>query len=172
MNSKLRKNKTLNSYEEETFLTLINSNQEKLYRIAYSYVKNKDDALDIVQEAVYKAYISYNKLKDKKYQETWLVRILINTALDSLKKKKKVVNLDLSTIENITIDDNSDDINKKLDIEDALNSLNEKQRTVIVLKYFEDMKFDDIAKVLDCPISTVKSTLYRALKIMKINLKE
>lgn len=156
---------------EDSFLSLVTKNQEKLYRIAYSYVKNKDDALDIVQESVYKAYISYHKVKEKRYENTWLVRIVINTSIDFLKKNNKVIALDMGYMENMK-DSKSENIHTKVIVEEALDKLNEKQKTVVILRYFEDMKLEDIASILDAPVSTIKTTLYRALKDMKVNLKE
>ncbi len=156
---------------EERFLSLINDNQDKLYKIAYSYVKNKDDALDIIQESIYKGYIAYDKVKKLEYEKTWITKIVINTAIDFINKNKKIVSMDTHFIGNIA-DSQIDHVDEKLVVEHALDNLNEKQRTVIILKYFEDMKLDEIAEILDAPISTIKSILYRTLKKMKIDLKE
>ncbi|MDP5274210.1 sigma-70 family RNA polymerase sigma factor [Chengkuizengella axinellae] len=164
------KNKLLRE-KEESFLSLIHENQEKLYRIAYSYVKNKDDALDIVQETVYKAYISYHKVKKIQYENTWLTRILINTSIDFIKKNNKVVSMDMEFIEK-TSDFNNDNFHQTVEVKEAIEKLNEKQKTVIILRFFEDMKLEEIAKILESPVSTIKSTLYRALNEMNITLKE
>ncbi|MGM7681337.1 sigma-70 family RNA polymerase sigma factor [Cytobacillus sp. Hm23] len=165
------RNKKSNKEMEDRFLYLINNNQEKMYKIAYSYVKNKDDALDIVQETVYKAYISYDKVKKEQYENTWLTRILINVSIDFIKKNKRVVSIDTNFIENLS-DERKDLVHEQIVVREALEKLNEKQKTVIILRYFEDMKLEEIAKILNLPVSTIKSTLYRALKEMNINLKE
>lgn len=160
--------------QEERFLSLTNDNHDKLYRIAYSYVKNKDDALDIIQEAVYKGYKSYHKVKQREYEKTWITKIVINTAIDFIKKNKKVVCMDKSFIENAADFEinHFNNIDEKLAVEHALQNLNEKQRAVVILKYFEDMKLDEIADILNAPVSTIKSILYRTLEKMKIDLKE
>lgn len=160
-----------NQLREEVFLSLVQKNQDRMYKIAYSYVKNKEDALDVVQETVYKGYISYGKVKKVEYVETWLIRILINEAIDVLKKNKKVVTLEYGQLEVLSSDD-SDLVNQKVVVHEALDKLNEHERTIVILRYFEDMKLMDVAKFLDKPISTIKSTLYRALKKMEIELKE
>jgi RNA polymerase sigma-70 factor (ECF subfamily) len=165
------KGKRAQKEREERFLALININQQKLYRIAYSYVRNKDNALDIIQEAVYKGYISYHKVRKPEYEKTWITKIVINTAIDFLRKNKKVIAMDMSFIENRG-DSGSDPINDKLVVEQALENLNERQKAVIILRFFEDMKLKEIADILDEPISTIKSLLYRALKIMKLDLRE
>lgn len=74
--------------DEKAFIELIEKQREKLYRVAYAYVKNEEDALDIVQETVYKAYISIDTLRKPKYFNTWLTKILINISLATLKKIK------------------------------------------------------------------------------------
>ncbi|MDX8362700.1 MULTISPECIES: sigma-70 family RNA polymerase sigma factor [Bacillaceae] len=165
------RNKKSSKEMEDRFLYLINNNQEKMYKIAYSYVKNKDDALDIVQETVYKAYISYDKVKKAQYENTWLTRILINVSIDFIKKNKRVVSIDTNLIENIS-DSRKDLVHEQIFVKEALEKLNEKQKTVIILRFFEDMKLEEIAQILNLPTSTIKSTLYRALKEMNINLKE
>lgn len=165
------KSKQKHKEQEERFLSLINDNHDKLYKIAYSYVKNKEDALDIVQEAVYKGYVSYHKVKKPEYEKTWITKIVINTAIDFIRKNKKVVAMNTSFIENVA-DSGIGHIEERLAVEHALESLTEKQRAVIILKYFEDMKLDEIADILDAPVSTIKSILYRTLEKMKIDLKE
>lgn len=155
----------------DSFLKLVEENQEQLYKMAYSYVKNKEDALDIVQDSICKAYVSYNTLKNTQYEKTWLIRILINTSLDFIKKNKKVISLNMDYMENV-IDTKSQNHHTKIVLDEALDKLNEKQKTVIILRYFEDMKLDDIASTLNTPVSTIKSILYRALDEMKIYVKE
>ena len=63
------------------FDELVKSCQEKLYRIAYSYVNNRDDALDIVSESVYRAYLNLRTLKNPSYFNTWIIRIVINQSI-------------------------------------------------------------------------------------------
>lgn len=73
---------------EKAFQELIQDEKNKLFRMAYLYVKNEDDALDIVHDTIYKAFISIKKLKEPQYFSTWISRILINSALDFIKKKQ------------------------------------------------------------------------------------
>lgn len=149
--------------DEEAFLFLMNECKEKLYRTAYSYVKDESLALDIVQETVYKAYISIEKLKKEEYFTTWITRILINNALDVVKKNNKVVYLaDKQFFENI---EESEKISseEKICLWEAIDSLEEKHREVIVLKYFNDMTVTEIAEVLSYPVGTVKTYLNKGL---------
>ncbi len=75
-----------NTAETEQILT---ENYERYYRLAYSYMRNEDDALDVVQESAYRAIRDCGKVKNKDYLSTWIYRIVVNTALDMLRRKKK-----------------------------------------------------------------------------------
>lgn len=152
--------------DDEAFEYIINNCKERLYRTAFAYVKNEEQALDIVQETVYKAYVSIEKLKNPEYFNTWITRILINNALTVIKKNSKVVYLDNNELINniIANEANSDE---KIYIWQALEQLELKHREVIILKYFDDLTVTEIARVLDCPVGTVKTYLNKGLKKLR-----
>lgn len=125
--------------------------------------------MDIVQEAVYKAYVKKNNLKQPEYFMTWITRILINCAMDFLKKSKRVTNFDENFNEADKRKISSEEI---IDLYSALKELDERSKTVVVLRYFEDMTLQDISNVLDLQLSTTKTILYRALDKLKIKLEE
>lgn len=139
----------------------IQNNQDKFYRIAYSYVKNREDALDIVQEAVLKALKSYKKVKEPNYFTTWFYRILTNTAISYIRKSKKIIPMSDHMIEAFASD------TSHLDLYDALDLLKPDDRTLIILRYFEDMKFKDISAITGLNISTVKTRHTRILEQLK-----
>lgn len=163
--------KSMNPASEEAFIQLVNRNQDKMYRMAYSYVKNKDDALELVQETVYKAYLSYHKVRNKSFEDTWLIRILINNAMDLIRQKKKIIPMFREDLQESSLEITNEVENRML-VNEALEVLNEVEKTVIILRYFEDLKLMDVAKILDKPVNTIKSTLYRALEKMKIEISE
>lgn len=154
--------------DEDSFTLLMNEMQGRLYRMAFSYVRNKDDALEIVQETVYKAFISIHKLQKPQYFSTWLIKISVNCALDYIRKSKKIVFMDKDHEDSYVPEDRGETI----DLYEALRVLDEKTRIVIVMRYFEDMPLKEIANILDTPLSTVKSMIYRGLEKLKINLEE
>ncbi|KGK85775.1 hypothetical protein DP68_15900 [Clostridium sp. HMP27] len=160
------RNKTINVNE---FENLIKENKERLYKIAYSYVGNSYDAMDIVQEAVYKAYVKKSNLKQPEYFMTWITRILINCAIDFLKKSKKITNFDENFNE---ADKNKVTPEEIIDLYSALKDLDERSKAIVVLRYFEDMTLKDISNILDLPLSTTKTILYRTLSELKIKLEE
>lgn len=158
------------SGDKDAFAKLIYDKKEMLYKTAYIYVKNKEDALDIVSETVYRAYKGIKKLKNPEFFNTYVIRILINCAIDMLKKKNKFA----SDGETVLLNESSVDerIEENIDLYRAVDMLNAKYKTVIILKYFRDMTFEDISRVMQCPIGTVKTYLHRALKVLRLNLIE
>lgn len=153
---------------ERKFEDYIINNNELFYRLAYSYVKNTDDALDVVQESIYKAFSSIDSLKDYSYIKTWFYRIIVNTSLDLLRKRKREVVTD----EEYIFDENNGECDKyhDIDLKNALDDLPEKYRSIIILRYFEDLKIEEISKVLNENINTVKTRLYKGLKILRISM--
>lgn len=132
---------------DRVFQELIEEEKNKLYRIAYLYVKNEDDALDIVQETVYKAYISIKNLKNINYFSTWITRILINSALDFIKKKSRIIPIDeFSHLPNI--EEHEHEMEDSIDLVEAIERLNEPYKTVIILRYYKDFTIFKVKKKL------------------------
>ena len=142
-------------------------NQERFYKIAYSYVKNEDDALDIVHDAICKALQKIDTLKDIEVVKTWFYKILVNSAIDYIRKNNKYVSLSQEDMINEKI---SNDIYSDIDLEQALDRLPEEYKSIIMLRYFEDMKIEEIANVLQQNINTVKTKLYKGLRRLKIKI--
>ena len=151
---------------EELISKQLLEDYDRLYRVAFSYVHNQEDAMDIVQESAYKAIKSSHKVREASYVSSWIYRIVINTSLDFIKKNKKVV-VGVEEYMGKYVDKYTD-----FDLENTLNALDEKERTVIVLRFFEDMKLSEIAKITEENINTVKTRLYRALDKLKVELNE
>lgn len=137
---------------------------DQLYRTAYLYVRNREDALDIVQETSYKAFLSIGQLKNEKFFLTWLTKILINCSYDVLKKNKNELPSN-STIELAT--DKREKIEENLDLLEAINRLNEKHKNAIILFYFQDLPISEVAKVMKTPENTVKTYLSRGKERLK-----
>lgn len=144
----------------------IKENQEKMYKTAFTYVHDRDEALDIVQESIAKALQNINKLKYEEYVKTWFYRILINESLQHIKKNKKNNLFELENLEN-EIADYSEIPIENIEIYKCINKLNEKIRTVIILRFFEDMKIEEIAYSTRTNENTVKSRLYKGIQELK-----
>lgn len=153
---------------EKHFIEYITSHKESHYRLAYSYVKNVEDALDVVQESIYKAISTLSTLKNPEYLKTWFYKILVNTSLDLLRKRKKLVVMDEEALSGL--DSEVFDRYEEIDLQNALDRLPVSYRSVVVLRFFEDLKIEDIAAVLDENVNTVKTRLYKALKMLRIEM--
>ena len=151
-----------------SFEKLLLQYKSYLYKVAYTYVKDKQVALDILQETSFKAWLNIHTLKDEEKFKPWITKILVNTALNYIKKESKVIYMEDENP--IIYSEKSISIEEKLDLYDAIDLLKPKYKTVIILKYFDDMKIEDIAKVLDENVNTVKIRLYRGLKKLRLEL--
>lgn len=137
-------------------------NYEKYYRMAYSYVFREQDAMDIVQEGAYRAILKSDLLKQPEYVDTWICKIMINEALRFL-KKNKLASVDMEDLPEQGQEDQVEDI----DLQRALDKLDEQERVIVVLRYFEEEKIDTIGKIMELNVNTVKSRLYRAMDKLK-----
>ncbi|SHN63614.1 RNA polymerase sigma factor [Desulfitobacterium chlororespirans] len=149
------------------------ANQETIYRLAYSYVKHPEDALDVVQESIIKAISSVNTLRDSQGMKSWVYRIVINTALDFLRKQKRLVVVDSETISTY-IDEPAAGYEEgsDLDLASALEKLPPAERGRIILRYYEDLKIEEVALVLQENVNTTKSRLYATLKKLRVQMEE
>jgi len=156
--------------DASAFEELMKACQEKLYRIAYSYLKNRDDALDIVSESVYRAYVNLRTLKNPEYFNTWIIRIVINQAINLKNKNQKVILTEdmhfiTGKVDRLTTDE-------IMDLHAAMDMLDDNQKAVIILKYFEDLTITQVAEIMNRPVGTVKTYLHGALKNLRLELKE
>lgn len=152
--------------KREKLETYVTENINKIYRLAFSYVKNEHDAEDIVNESVRKALDCIEQLRNEEFLGTWFFRIVINTSNTYLKSKSKLIYLDEIVENSLTTEDKYQDT----DLYDAVMKLDSKYRIVIILKFYEDMTIERISEVLDENISTVKTKLYKALKKLRLEI--
>lgn len=157
--------------DKKAFEELINIYEDRLYREAYIKCKNEEDAKEVIQETIYKAYKSIGKLKEPKYFKTWISRILINVANDYFSKYGMV---DLEHDESVLVREVviEEKIEVKIDLYNAMDELEPKYQDAIRLKYIEDLKIEDISEILDRPVNTIKTHLRKAIQEMKNLLKE
>lgn len=154
--------------DKEAFYAIIEPIQERLYKTAFVYMHNEQDALDCVYETIYKAFISIKNLKSPNYFCTWITKILINTCNDKLEENKEIELLNKNSPERaINPDDLQTNINENIDLMNAIKSLDETQRDVLVMRYFEDMSLNQISKERDMPLGTVKSHISRGLTALR-----
>lgn len=154
----------------ERLIQYILENQDRFYRMAYSYTKHQEDALDVVQSAVCKALEAHGSLKNEESVRTWFYRILINECLTVLKKRKRVLLAgDGPEREEVYYErgyEQDDDVEKELD------RLERDIQGIIRLRFFEELSLKEISCVTGLNLNTVKTKLYRGLKQLKENIQE
>lgn len=156
---------TIPKLSDEEFIRLTEAKSDSFYRVAYGYVRNTEDAKDIVQEAICKAYVHRSRLKDADKFYPWFYRILTNTAASFLRKHARTVPWDQEVLDlPVSQEDRWGDA---LLVREVLSGLEAKSRTVIILKIYENMTFSEIAQIVKKPENTVKTLYYRGLKSLK-----
>lgn len=156
--------------DKNSFICIFKKYKINLYKIAYMYVKDEEKALEILQETIVKGVFNIHKLKNPSYFKTWITRILINVAIDMNRTSSKFEQLDeahniIEHIEAISLEE-------RLDLYNAVDLLKDNYKTVIIMKYFNDMKIKEIAEIMSIPESTVKTYITRAKSTLKKILKE
>ena len=150
--------------DEEAFFSFLSIHKRKLYGIAYSYMHNESDALDMLQEGAYKGWLKCHTLKDPTAMLPWLIRILIRCCIEEIRRRKRRPPIVMEQAHR-----NSPEMVSvaKLDMENALNRLKPKYRHVIILRYYNDMTIPEIAKALGKAEGTVKTWLHQGLKQLR-----
>lgn len=156
--------------DKQCFSEIAKKHKIYLYKTAYSYVKNEEDALEILQECTYRAMINITKLKKPSYFKTWITRIVINCSLDFINKRNIVCSLNDEV--KLDVMKSNISIDEKLDLYNAIDLLRDNYKTVIILKYFNDMTIETISMVMETPENTVKTYLRRAKDSLSKILKE
>ena len=151
--------------QDEIIEQIILKKYNSYYRMAMSFVHNEADAVDIVQEGAYNAIKNSDSLKHIEFAETWVYRIMMNEIYKRL-NTKKVKSIDDGDFIDLQVEDKYENI----DLMIALDSMPDNDKAVIQLKYFEDLKLDEIAYILGENLSTVKSRLYRGLKKLRCKM--
>jgi RNA polymerase sigma-70 factor (ECF subfamily) len=164
------------------FDSLVMPYLDSLYNTAYRMTRSSEDAEDLVQETFFKAYKYYDKFQEGTNLKAWLFKILKNTFINNYRKKKlQPRSVDFAEIEDsferIVRRDASDQpadpesvyFNGVLDddVRKALESLPYDYRMVVILADLEDFSYKEIAEILDCPVGTVMSRLYRGRKLLE-----
>lgn len=155
----------------ESFYKLLLPIKEKLYKVAYVYLRNEHDTLDCIHEAIIKAIQSLDTLKEPQYFNTWMMKITINKCKDYIKKNNKVVLVDIEDYKDIIAMD-EEKFECAEDITDVLNKLSYKEREFIVMRYLKDMPLKEISNITTTPLGTIKSSISRTLRKMKKYMEE
>jgi RNA polymerase sigma-70 factor (ECF subfamily) len=151
----------------EAFNLLVSRWERRIFNYLLRLLANREDALDVSQEVFLKAYQNLPKLDAVEKFAGWLFRIAHNEAFSLLRRKRPETALptELRPAGGRLLP-----IELSLAVESALKLLNEDQRDAVLLKIYQGFKFEEMAEILGCPVSTVKSRLYTALDLLKTTL--
>lgn len=157
--------------DKDAFTYIFLYMQNKLYRIAYSRLKNEADALDAIQETIIHTYNNLHQLENIEAFESWIITILCNECNKIFNQKNKIHFLDITEIEDneVIIENNIDD---SLIFHDLIKSLNVKEKNILTLYYQNNYTSEDISKSLNIKDNTVKSIIKRAKAKLEKFLKE
>jgi RNA polymerase sigma-70 factor (TIGR02954 family) len=153
--------------DDNAFYQLMQLHKERLYRVAYAFLRNEPDALEVIQEATCRAYLKKAQLKQPAFFSTWLTRILIHCCIHEQKRKKRWV---VDGMQRDYADSRVDYTDDRLLLQDAMARLAPEQRHIIILKYFEDLTIREIATLLGHPEGTIKTWLHKALSTLRRDL--
>jgi RNA polymerase sigma-70 factor (ECF subfamily) len=168
--------------EEEAFNRIVRHWERKIYNLAWHMLGNREDAQDIVQETFLSVFRSIRSLREPGSFATWLYKITLNHCRARRKSRSSdLLALDLAfdrtgdtaaPLEDIPAASNGSESMEALDIvRKALADLSEDHRTAIVLKEYVGLSLEELANVMNCPLSTAKSRLYHGLRGVQRNLK-
>lgn len=152
----------------EAYNLLVSRWEKRVFNYLLRITGSPDDALDLSQDAFLKAYQNIGKLDDPARFGPWLYRIAHNEAYSTFRKRRPETPLEDAGAERKAAPGFSLDLS--LAVTAALDRLNPEQREAVVLKVYEGFKFEEMAEVIGCPVSTVKSRLYTALDLLKAEL--
>ena len=155
--------------QNQAFRKLISENKNQLYYHIRNIVLNHDDTDDVLQNTFIKIFSNLNSFNHESRLSTWMYKIATNEALNFLNTKAKKYGLQTdelqeSLIENLTMDDffSGDEIELKL--QKAIATLPEKQQLVLKMKYFQELKYEEIAEILDTSVGGLKASYHHAVK--------
>jgi len=168
--------------DANAFAEWASAEQARLYRIAYAHLRSEHDALEAVQETVYRAFKHIRKLREPGYMRTWVTRILLHYCLDELKRRtrtrlhteREMAVAAAGGIEpSLFAERQGEGIDvQAIAVRMAIDGLSPASKQMIILKYLEDMTIVQIAALLELPEGTVKTRLHRALQELRQDMNE
>lgn len=159
----------INSVREgdtDAFGELVRKYEDFVFTLILGLVHSEDTAKDVAQEVFLRAYRGIRRFELKSSFKTWLYRIAHNTAISHLNREKAKTRIDINQATEPVFDTRGRQ-SLRLTLEKLIRLLKPDHRSVIILHYYDDLKYEEIAEVMDCPIGTVKIRLYRAKHELK-----
>lgn len=169
--------------DRRSFDLLVIKYQHKVMGLVRRFVKDQAEAEDVAQEAFIKAYRAINSFRGDSAFYTWLYRIAVNTAKNTLdaRKRRPGSDIDIDDVEdfgfsdNLRVDENPENLLAGEDmhriVEETLAGLPDELRKALMLREFDGLSYEDIAQIMDCPIGTVRSRIFRAREAIDVAIR-
>ncbi|WP_335870894.1 RNA polymerase sigma factor SigW [Bacillus sp. 2205SS5-2] len=171
--------------DQNAFAEIVELYKDKVFQICYRMLGNRHEAEDMAQEAFMKAYINIHTFQQNRKFSTWLYRIATNLCIDRIRKKKPDYYLDAEVrgTEGLTLysqvstdaalpEEEVESMELQETIQKKISNLPEKYRSVIVLKYIEELPLQEISEILDLPLGTVKTRVHRGREALRKQLRK
>lgn len=152
---------------EDQLTSFLVENQARFYRLAYSYLKDREEALDAVQTAVCRALEKQDSLHEPEALRTWFYRILVNICTDLLRQRKRVTFVPPDALDCGSYEDPlpaDDSLSRRVD------ALPPEIQTIVKLRFYEELSLKEISAVTGWNLSTVKTRLYTGLKKLRVSM--
>ncbi|CAM4473132.1 RNA polymerase sigma factor SigW [Paenibacillus phoenicis] len=169
--------------DQEAFAELVDLYKDKLYHLGYRMLSNRHEAEDVVQETFLRVHKNWNRYDEKQKFSTWIYRIATNLCIDRLRKRKPSYYLDAEMndqdgLDGYTLipgDERTPETEyllseTQLTIHQAIEGLPAKYKSVIVLRYLQELSLQEISEVLDMPVTTVKTRVHRGREFLRKKL--
>lgn len=169
--------------DHNAFGEIVEIYKEKVFQLCYRMLGNRHEAEDMAQEAFVRAYVNIHTFNIKLKFSTWLYRIATNLCIDRIRKKKPDYHLDaeVAGTEGLTMysqiaadtvmpEEELESLELQDTVQKEILKLPEKYRTVIVLKYIEELSLKEISEILDLPIGTIKTRIHRGREALRKQL--
>ena len=162
----------------QAFTEITRLYQKGIFKVAYGFFRDRDDAMEIVQETFMRVYEKIDKFDNNSSFKNWIYRIASNLCVDYYRKfkGKKSHSRDISELDDIqtgdtvTPEEHLDRQNFKENLEESLQTLSKRQRMIFVMKHFNALKYREISDILNISVGTAKSLHHRAAKALKEKL--
>lgn len=176
--------KQIKKGDQDAFAEIVELFKDKIYQLVYRMIGNSHEAEDIAQEAFIRAYININSFDVNRKFSTWLYRIATNLTIDRIRKKKPDYYLDaeVAGTEGLTMysqvaadialpEEEVETLELQGEIQRQILKLPDKYRSVIVLKYIDELSLIEISEILEIPVGTVKTRIHRGREALRQQLR-
>jgi len=169
--------------DRNAFAELVDLYKDKVYKVSYRMLGNRQEAEDVAQETFLRVYANIDSYDPSYKFSTWIYRIASNLSIDQLRKRKQIYSLDkqVEGTEGLEWHDRLSDPGQGPEdqlltgeiqgqVQEAINSLTPKYRSIMILRYLEDLSLNEISEVLKLPVSTIKTRIHRGRETLRKKL--